>query len=463
MAVVDKYFTINNSQIVDNYSCTLNQVDIIRNSNKFYIIQLLTDSTNYYLFTRYGRVGDKGVYSHKLYTNKTQAISEYLKTFKSKTGNIWATPFVKKAGKYMLLELETPKMVVINDNSKSNLDLQLDTKVLQFIKLIANKQLMTNTLINLDLDTTRMPLGKISKNQISNAHILLKYLSDNFTTLSQQDFLQYSSEFWTIVPYATRRNITPPIINDLDNIKKCSSLLEALENLEIAGTILQQSRSELDIYNSLGITLTPLSDPNELAILNNYIINTHGKTHKYQLELIQAFKIDKSLQDQQDTANLFSSISNHYLLFHGSRMSNFMGIISEGLRIPKASQVSNGSTLGRGCYFADSITKSYNYTYSNETNNTGFVLICEVALGNPHIVYGCHDVDSVDSGYHSRMAKGKSTPNHLQFTTLNNVIVPSGSLIPNSEASHSTFLYNEYVIYNIHQYRFRYLVQLRNY
>ena len=56
-------------------------------------------------------------------------------------------------------------------------------------------------------------------------------------------------------------------------------------------------------------------------------------------------------------------------------MSNFMGILTTRLRLPNSNQVSNGSTLGLGIYFADVITKSFNYCYVDATNGIGFILL----------------------------------------------------------------------------------------
>jgi len=534
MALVDSNCYLKNVQIFSDsnrsYTCTLNQVDISKNSNKFYIIQLLTDGQKYYMFTRYGRVGDKGICNHKEFSDSYSAINEFRKQFKSKTGNEFGCPFQKKPGKYMLLEMEAPKLKSIissdpspttvagtpsapttvastpsapttvagtplapttvagtplapttvadvatfTDVSNSVLSLpgppklnisssppNLHPKVLEVIRKIGSSKMMTETLIKLDLDVNRMPLGKISRNMIIKAHEILTDLSNRMGKMSHNEIIERSSEFWTLVPYATKRNIRPPILDNINAITQCSQLLDTLENIEIAGTILQKSNNEYDIYKSLGITLTPIDDGEELDIIRRFVKNTHARTHRYRLDLLQVYRIEKPVQD----TNLFESVNNHKLLFHGSRMANFMGILSEGLRIPRPSQVSNGSTLGRGLYFADAVSKSYNYTYSNETDHTGFMVLCEVALGNPHVVYGCCDKDYVDPGYNSRWAKGNSTTNEQEYVTLPNsqVVVPCGNIIPNPEAVHSTFLYNEFVIYNTQQYRFRYLIYLRDF
>ena len=38
--------------------------------------------------------------------------------------------------------------------------------------------------------------------------------------------------------------------------------------------------------------------------------------------------------------------------------------------------------LGQGIYFADMVSKSANYCCTSRSNNTGLLLLCDVALGN---------------------------------------------------------------------------------
>jgi Poly(ADP-ribose) polymerase catalytic domain len=49
------------------------------------------------------------------------------------------------------------------------------------------------------------------------------------------------------------------------------------------------------------------------------------------------------------------------LLWHGSRSSNFAGILSQGLRIAPPEAPVTGYMFGKGIYFADMVSKSANY------------------------------------------------------------------------------------------------------
>lgn len=473
--IIDSYCTLPGVDVYQDYSVMLNQVDIKKNSNKFYMMQIVTDGTKYYLWTRYGRVGEKGRTGYKLHPSSSYACTDFMKVYFSKTGNHWGKEFNKVKGKYYKMELEKP--VIVNqppsvDNNQSGLVKvsTLDSRIKNVMSLISNKETMTQTIKLLNVDSKRLPLGKISKSQIEEAHAVLKYISDllqyrnstNETTLEGMSIddilLTASSQLWTLIPYASSRGCPPPVINTDDQIKECSDMLDTLSNIQIAAEIMTSSCNDIDsIYSSLQTKLNPVNpDSNEWSLINKYIQNTHAPTHRYRLKIIDILSAQKDSQLLNNT--LFTSLNNHKLLFHGSRMANFIGILSEGLRIPLPSQVSNGSVLGRGIYFANSISKSFNYCCAEQTHKTGFILICEVALGNPQIVHSATYDDELPSGCHSRIAEGKSSPNKNQSEFLNGVEIPLGHLVNNPISS--SFRYDEFVVYNKSQYIFRYLVQL---
>ena len=155
-----------------------------------------------------------------------------------------------------------------------------------------------------------------------------------------------------------------------------------------------------------------------------------------------------------------------------------MGIFSDGMRIPSATQVANGSILGHGVYFADSVSKSFNYCSTCSTGDVGLVLICEVALGESQHVYS-PNASALPSQFQSRFAHGSMIPDPSLalvdppgFERSNpKVVMPCGSLIPSGrlhsysyyggDDTKTSFIYNEYVIYTQHAYRFRYLLKLR--
>ena len=96
--------------------------------------------------------------------------------------------------------------------------------------------------------------------------------------------------------------------------------------------------------------LQPLDkDTDEYKLLEEYVRNTHCATHtSYTLEVDCIFKVAREGEDVRFKP--FRKLHNHRLLWHGSRTTNYAGIISQGLRIapPEAPSVSTCATCS-GC------------------------------------------------------------------------------------------------------------------
>ena len=88
----------------------LNQTNIGHNNNKYYVIQLIRKGQQYYVFTRWGRVGEDGsAMRYGPFTKLEKAESTFKKKFSDKTKNQWSDDirdnFVPQNGKYTLLDM----------------------------------------------------------------------------------------------------------------------------------------------------------------------------------------------------------------------------------------------------------------------------------------------------------------------------------------------------------------------
>lgn len=79
---------------------------------------------------------------------------------------------------------------------------------------------------------------------------------------------------------------------------------------------------------------------------------------------------------------------NHFLLFHGSALFNFIGILSQGLRIAPPEAPVTGYMFGKGVYFADMFDKSFAYAARGFNQQDSYLmLMCEVVLGKSKELY----------------------------------------------------------------------------
>jgi len=475
------------------YSSTLNQTNVKTNNNKFYIIQLLEHDSNiddYIIYTRYGRIGNNGVVNKSGYCSKMSAIDAFESAFKKKTGNSWSNinNFVKKSGKYFMSQIdygddsdsdETVTKDIVPVDSDPDIatkppepECNLDSQVQSFLSLISNISLIKTTMREFNIDLRKMPLGKISKRQINLAYNVLRSITQGLDYGVHLDYEDLTSQFYTLIPSSFGRRV-PPIIDNDDTVKKCADMLSVLTDLEVANTILKRNASPdglhpiTRIYNRLNTNLSALSlstDSDRYKMIEKYVKNTVAPTHnRYKLELMDIIVVDREEERKQ-----FKNYGNRMLLFHGSRVANFMGILSKGLRINNNAP-KTGSMFGSGSYFSNSVTKSANYCCTDRKNNIGIVLLCEVSLGNVYKRRHSQYVDWLPNDeYQSTMGQGGSTPDPTDFAEIggdgsndtDKIIVPYGKLISSGIESNS-LLYDEFIVYRENQVKIKYALKMR--
>ena len=175
-----------------------------------------------------------------------------------------------------------------------------------------------------------------------------------------------------------------------------------------------------------------------------------------RLSIVDCFEIER-----EGEAGIFNpdNLGNKKLLWHGSRFSNFVGILSQGMRIAPPEAPCSGYNFGKGVYFADLIGKSYNYCCPGMSNGIATLVLCEVACGNP-LKKQAPDHESVlPNGYNCTWAYGREQPDQDESIYIDNgnVEVPLGKVVKRDGYMGC----NEWVVYTKTQIKMRYLVRVR--
>jgi poly [ADP-ribose] polymerase len=404
-----------------------------------------------------------------------QATLEFETIFKKKSGNNWWTvgsdksAFGPKKGKYIMVDVDYSYMDEPDTKSSTDVPVtKLHQSVFDLISMISNKDLMRASMSEYDIDTKKMPLGKLTKKQIKDGYTVLqkiqKAIEDKDKTDAEvEDVEDLSSQFYSLIPHNFGKK-KPPAIDTLDLIKQKTDMLESLSNLEIASKLLKKhsatSNPVDDAYNSLKCELVPV-DPTseEYSLVQKYMKNTHGPTHSsYNLEIAQLFKVDRQGEKQRFESSSYKQ--NKRLLFHGSRTMNFMGILSQGLRIAPPEAPSTGYMFGKGIYLADSVSKAANYCsgFSGDKVSEGLILLSEASLGKSREYRdSCFVTDLPDNDHHSTKGVGTYYPDPEEAVIFDGMKVPLGTL---KRGSQKNLYYNEFIVYKEEQVKLRYLIRV---
>ena len=482
------------------YAISLNMTDLTvgdRGKNSLYVMQALqhkTKKNRFAFFTKWGRIGMDLNMKIDDYNSPGPMVKVFEEKFYKMTQNHFESymnnEFEKKPGGYYPVDLDSEEAESDEEEAKAEGEKtsqalkerkkrveamlagaapkkveKLDPRVAELITLIFNKEMINKQMQDMKIDTKKMPLGQLSKRTLRDGIELLEKIEalikeDGYSKAKLQDLC---NRFYTTIPHDFGMG-RPPTIDDMETLQAKYDLLDTLMDIEVAARMLEMESEEQEDplmmkYKELGNTIVALDrDTDEFKRLETYVKNTQG--HQ-KLKILDIYKLARNGEDKIFAQH--DSLDYRKLLFHGSNVAVFPAILSGGIKIMPHS----GGRVGRGNYSADMIDKSQGYC--GLAGRIGLILLNEVALGNVSKIYADNSkLVAAPKGYQSVLACGQMQPDpSMDFTdtTLSPsghpVIIPQGSKSNQPGAANSSFLHNEYLVYDATQVRMRYLLRLQ--
>ncbi|PSR81251.1 poly polymerase catalytic domain-domain-containing protein [Coniella lustricola] len=476
------------------WDASLNQTHAGNNHNKFYRLQLLVDSRgkDFKTWSRWGRVGERGQSAILGDGSLDDAKSMFEKKFKDKSGLKWENRTdPPKPKKYAYVERSYEPDEDRNDDKQTANDIMpsvvspctLEPAVKRLVELIFDPHMFAATMSDMRYDNEKLPLGKLSKATILRGFEALKEISNmiaNPNTASHGAVEDFSNLYYSLIPHVFGRD-RPPVLRTETMLKREIELLETLTDLKDAINIMKAELGERNSAHPLdrqyyGLNMaemTPL-DPNqeEFKHLARYLNDTRGSTHDVTYDIEDIFRIERQGEkDRFDQSQFGASIRDRRLLWHGSRATNFGGILSQGLRIAPPEAPVSGYMFGKGVYLADMSSKSAGYCYPNISRNTALLLLCEAELGKPMYERDHGDsngrANAAANGSWSTLGRGGTMPPQWKdaacvHPSLKGVMMPATEKkLPGPTNGSHGLLYNEYICYDVAQIRLRYLFRIR--
>ncbi|TYG93903.1 hypothetical protein ES288_A11G148000v1 [Gossypium darwinii] len=403
---------------------------------------------------------------------KSDAISEFKRLFLEKTGNSWEAwekkqNFQKQPGRFFPLDIDYGVNKQVSEKKHTDADSQLPPPLLELVKMLFNVETYRAAMMEFEINMSEMPLGKLSKSNIQKGFEALTEIQNllnsdaSDSSLKESLIVDASNRFFTVIPF-----IHPHVIRDEDDFKAKVKMLEALQDIEIASRLVgfdvDNDDSLDEKYKKLHCDITPLPhDSEDFQLIEKYLLTTHAPTHTdWKLELEEVFSLERE-GELDKFAPYREKLSNRMLLWHGSRLTNFVGILSQGLRIAPPEAPATGYMFGKGVYFADLVSKSAQYCFTDRKNPVGLMLLSEVALGEVYELTKAKYIEKLPKGKHSTKGLGKKVPKRSDFVKWkDDIIVPCGKPVPSS-VKESELMYNEYIVYNTSQVKMQFLLKVR--
>lgn len=452
----------------------LQVTDIKTNRNKYYAIELHKGSGKhpFRVYTHYGRTDDletnpnAGTRESRYLTTEGEAAATYESIFREKTsakkgyrevdlassrigsnkargtssGHVDAKTIERMAGKP-----EAPKPKV------SKLPAAVQDIVAYLYEEATNA--LTNTVqARITANGIETPLGVLTVGQVEKGE---RVLQDAYAVFKQSvdatgakkarlqdDLMDLSGQFYTIIPHRigrSRQAAESAVIATLADFEAKQETLQLMKDmLQVDGDnhgVLFDPEVDKK-YDALKCEVQHVepSSP-EFAEWRDYVERSQVKTK--HIKVRNLYRVARP----SERATFDQGVGNDRMLFHGSRVKNWVGILSRGILLPKI-VVSMGvhrtdaGWLGNGIYFGDAACTSLYYTTPGK-RKTRFMAIARVALGKPKqytkITYG---MDAAPAGFHSTHGVRAKPGFQSQFAD------------------------DEYVVYRTEQQQLEYLVEM---
>lgn len=425
----------------------LQVTDIRNNNNKYYAIEIHTASagkSSFRVFTHYGRTDDletnpdAGQKECRFFSTMEEALGEYEKIYRAKTSKTKGYKEVALASSKIgsskarggsagevdakTLEKIKSKDGVQIERRKSDLEPGVQDLV-KYIFGEATKALTSTVAATITAHGIETPLGVLTVGQIEKGEQILQDIHALLSTKrpSRARFEQLSGDFYTAVPHRigrTRDAIAQAVIADLGQISQKQETLQLMKDMLAVngegGSVLFDDQVDQQ-YKALGAEIRTVDKAapawREWA---DYVVKSQVK--RKDIKVLNVYQVKRP--GEWDAFD--ASVGNEKMLFHGSRIQNWVGLLSRGILMPKI-VVSMGVNrtdagwLGNGIYFGDAACTAAFYTTPGK-RRTRFLCIARVGLGKvkdyTKITYG---LDSPPAGFDSTHGVRRTPKNASQF------------------------------------------------
>jgi len=454
----------------------LQVTDIKSNHNKYYAIELHEGSapagaSRYRVYTHYGRTDDlesnpnAGARETRHFLSKPEAEVIYQQIYREKTGASKGYKEVSlassKIGSHKARgtnsgEIDARTLERIEGEKEKRVQRAPSALVPGIQSLVtyiygeATNALTSTVAAKITANGIETPLGVLTLGQIEKGESILQQLyavvqaaKDHRSSRQLSQIEDLSGEFYTCIPHRigrTREAIQEAIIDSPADFESKQETLQLMKDmLQVngeSGSVLFDDAIDAK-YQALQCQVGWLEPGSaEFAQIADFVIASQIKTKQIRVKQVY------SLRRPQEWESFTSQLDNQRQLFHGSRIRNWVGLLSRGILMPKivvgmGVNRTDAGWLGNGIYFGDASCTAAFYTTPGK-KSTRFMAVARVALGKmaPYkkITYGLEKPpDGHDSCHGVR---------HRTF-------------------SPSQFADDEYVVYAPNQQRLEYLVEFK--
>lgn len=406
----------------------LQVTDIKTNRNKYYAIELHSAGERFRVFTHYGRTDDletnpdAGAKECRFFEQLGPATACYEQIYRQKTSAAKGYKEIslassrigsQKARGTSAGEVDAKTIAKIASQKDaapppvSALD-PLVQSLVSYIYAEATNALTSTVAAKITANGIETPLGVLTLGQIERGEAFLQELYALFKSdkPKRSEMERLSGEFYTCIPHRigrTRAAVEQAVIASMEAFEQKQETLQLMKDmLSVNGdaSVLYDSKIDKQ-FEALRCNIAALPPGSQrFKEIEDFVLKSQVKSKTISVKNVYLLR----RPDEWDSYD--ANVGNERWLYHGSRIKNWVGLLSRGILMPKI-VVSMGVNrtdagwLGNGMYFGDAACTSAFYTTPGR-KGTRLMAIARVALGKmkdyTKITYG---IEGPPAGFHS--------------------------------------------------------------
>ncbi|MDJ0596447.1 MAG: WGR domain-containing protein [Pleurocapsa sp. MO_226.B13] len=383
-------------------SCTLVYVEVGENSNKVWRGSLMHDGS---FLAEWGRVGNTLQSKHHCLGSITLARNKFERTKRQKLRKGYTPAQIIDDYKQ---QTSTIKLEELEAIASKQIEHGRDPRSKELIRYLVKSNIHTFTsqtdiTYNSATGGFRTPLGIVTPKAIAEAR---QYLIQIATTRKSNSYKlrQLVSKYLRLVPQNLGHKLDESKFCQAQEIQRQYEILNALEAAVMIDKDKQQV-FECAIARVPGSTSEGKKTFREIDRLYRSTVNQNHLAAKYKLRRVYKLDIPSMRKAFVAKSKIIGNVKQHW---HGTKASNLLSILKQGLIIPPANSAQcTGRMFGDGIYGSLQSTKALNYATnywrsSGDDEERVFMLLCDFAMGKEYHPQGyqrSYPVKGYDSTY----------------------------------------------------------------
>ncbi|PAA55778.1 hypothetical protein BOX15_Mlig008630g1 [Macrostomum lignano] len=404
------------------FTALLSRIDVgcsLSGLYNFYKLQLLRQrGRNFYLlFTCWGRIGDTGQYQTTPFPSRAEAVKEFEKVFRSKTGNRWIDldKFETRQRKYSLVQLDSmrlqPRLHSLPVSLDTRLPHELPDRLADLMRDLLNPKMLIRSFARCSGEEGHLAFGRVPQESLVKAANLLqkiyvlalevrkqlkkpKELDINECTEKSRQLAELTNQYYQLVPQTGFEfEAIEPLLSS-DHLDAQQAFITNLAELQTACQILLASARRRHTvhpfdyaYRATACDISALGEADTVAqVILRYMSTVPDARVTGIYELCRHADLDAAAAAAAAASSSGSAVAfgQRKLLWHGTSVGNALSILHHGLLLAPPSVSRVGRAFGRGLYFADVFAKSVAYCRNEAGPGSGrqclFAFLAEVDL-----------------------------------------------------------------------------------